>query len=129
MFHQERSKTVSCGYGVTDVGGSTYTTASSLGTPTSLTWADDVVYSNNPIGFSFVFNDNTYTSMGISSNGFIWLGSGTCSATQYTPLSSQAGESGQVDGIISDFGTDMGTFSGATLKYITFGTVGSRTFV
>ena len=123
--------TVSCGYAYSYGNPTSFTTASSLGTPTSLTWADDAVYSNNSIGFNFNFNDFSYSTMGISSNGFIWFGTGTPSATNYTPLSTTTGQTGAVDGIISVFGQNLLTFqSGLTsLKYVTFGSVGSRTCV
>jgi hypothetical protein len=118
--------TVSCGYSYSYGPTGSYATAASLGTPTSLTWADDQVYTNKNIGFTFNFNDAPYSTMGISSNGFIWFGTGTCAATQYTPLSSTSGQTGNVDGIISVYGTDMGSFIGASLKYVTYGTAGSR---
>jgi hypothetical protein len=118
-----------CGYTYSYGSPSGYTTAASLGTPTSLTWADDQVYAAQPIGFTFSFNDCDYTTLGISSNGFIWFGSGTCSASQYTPLSSTAGQVGSVDGIASVFGADMAYFSAATaISYVTSGTPGSRVF-
>ncbi len=121
--------TVSCGYAYSYGPTGSYATAASLGTPTTLIWADDQVYTNKSIGFTFNFNDAPYSTMGISSNGFIWFGTGTCSSTQYNPISSTAGQSGTVDGIASVYGTDMGSFTGASLKYVTFGTAGSRTCV
>ncbi len=68
---------------------------------------NDAVFTSQAIGFSFQFNCVTYTTIGISANGFIWFGTGTCSATQYTPLSSTTGETGTVDGIISGFGANL----------------------
>lgn len=80
-------------------------------TPTILqasgTVGNNAVFASQAIGFTFKFNCVDYTTIGISANGFIWFGSGSCSATQYTPLSSTAGETGTVDGIISAFGTNI----------------------
>jgi len=120
---------VNCGYTYAYGSPSGYTTAASLGTPTTLPWLDDVVYANKPIGFSFNFNDVAYTTIGISSNGFIWFGTGSPSATNYTPLSSTVGQTGTVDGIASVFGTDMTTYGSTALKYVTFGSAGSRVCV
>lgn len=87
--------------------------------PTILQTAGNVganaVFANQAIGFTFQFNCVNYTTVGISGNGFIWFGTGACSATQYTPLSSTAGETGSVDGIISAFGANLASHtSGAS---------------
>ncbi len=100
--------TVNCDYNFS------YTTAAYTALATGTTLAsgtgasmDDAVYTNQSIGFNFAFNGTTYNSLGISTNGFIWFGSGTPSAANYTPLSSTSGQSGTVDGIVSIFGRDM----------------------
>ncbi len=88
--------------------------------------ASDAIVANVPIGFNFTFNCQNYTTVGVSSNGFIWFGSGSVSANQYTPLSSQAGESGSVEGIITAFAkniTSVGSWS-----YVTTGVAPNRKF-
>lgn len=94
--------------------------------------ATDAVFTSIAIGFSFQFNCQTYTTLGISNNGFIWFGTGTCSATQYTPLSSQVGEVGAVDGIIAAYGQNLinSTTNAANtyLRYLSTGVAPNRTF-
>ncbi|MFN3562138.1 MAG: hypothetical protein ACK4XM_09565, partial [Chloroherpetonaceae bacterium] len=41
-----------------------------LGTGT----VDDANYSAQPIGFTFIYDAVSYTTLGVNSNGFIWLG-------------------------------------------------------
>ncbi len=79
----------------------------------------DAVWTNQAIGFTFTFNCVDYTTCGISQNGFIWFGTGTCATNQYTPLSSTTGQTGTVDGIISVYGANL-TNSGtsATANYV-----------
>ena len=75
-------------------------------TPTS----DDDIYPNNPIGFTFSFDGNNYTTFGINSNGFIWLGTGEPAPDTYTPISgtpSNLGGTGTINGIISPLGRDL----------------------
>ncbi len=89
----------------------------------------DAVFPSIAIGFTFNFNCVTYTTCGISNNGFIWFGSGSPSATNYLPLSSTTGETGSVDGIISVAGSNItGTTATAALRYITSGIAPNRTF-
>ncbi len=88
--------------------------------------ASDVVATNIPIGFTFTFNCQNYTTVGVSPNGFLWFGSGTCSGTNYTPLSSTTGEVGAVDGIVTAFAKDL--TSATSWKYITSGSSPNRTF-
>lgn len=83
---------------------------------------DDNVFTSIPIGFSFVYNGISYNSIGISTNGFVWFGTGTASATNYTPISSASanlGGSGVIDGVIAVFGSDIygGASSGQRLSY------------
>ncbi|GEM_PF-5047487 len=73
---------------------------------------DDNNYPNQsfPSGFAFDFNGILYSSFGINSNGFIWLGSGTPAAASYSPLSNASANlngSGIINGIISAWGADL----------------------
>jgi len=74
------------------------------------TSSDDEIYTNNNIGFTFRFNNADYTSFGINSNGFIWLGGGSPPPDSYTPLSGTPGNlggTGTISGIISPMGRDI----------------------
>lgn len=71
------------------------------------TVGNDAVFASQAIGFTFKYNCVDYTTIGISANGFIWFGTGSCATNQYTPLSSTAGETGVVAGIISCFGANL----------------------
>ncbi len=99
-----------------------YTFAQSSGTYTAITGgtvvvpsdgttiSDDDIYINNAIGFTFNFNNTDYTSFGINSNGFIWLGSGEPLPETYTPISgtpSNLGGTGTISGTISAMGRDL----------------------
>ncbi|HRG58601.1 MAG TPA: GEVED domain-containing protein, partial [Bacteroidia bacterium] len=117
--------TTNCSYGFS------YTTSAYAAISGATTLAsgivDNAVYTNVPIGFTFNFNDAPYSSFGVSSNTFIWFGTGTCSSTQFTPLSSTVGQTGNVDGIVSVFGMDnYGYAAGSKISYRTTGAVGSR---
>lgn len=85
---------------------------------------DDNVYSNQAIGFTFNFMGTNYSTLNVSSNGFVTFGSAP-STTNYTPISTNtAGYS-----VISAFGMDLvGTASG-TIKTLTMGNSPVRIFV
>jgi hypothetical protein len=95
------------------------------------TVGNDAVFASQTIGFTFKFNCVDYTTLGISANGFIWFGTGTCAANQYTPLSSTTGETGAVDGIISAFGANLipGANNTRTLTTKLSGTAPNRIFI
>ncbi len=108
------------------ISGGTIVVASGA-TPTS----DDNVYPNIPIGFPFSFDGSTYTSLGINSNGFIWLGSGEPAPDTYTPISLIV-STGTVSGIISPLGRDLIKRVAAPfgeLRVQTIGTAPNRTCV
>ncbi len=69
--------------------------------------SDDVVYPGQNIGFTFNYNGINYTSFGISSNGFIWFGTGSPNANLYAPISSAAPGTGTIDGMISASGRNV----------------------
>ena len=74
------------------------------------TASDDEVYAANAIGFTFNYNNTDYTSFGISSNGYIWLGSGKPAVDTYTPISGTPANlngTGTVSGTISPMGRDL----------------------
>lgn len=110
---------------------STYTFASSSGTFSTIVGgpgtavvtntADDDNYGTYPIGFTFTFNGNDYTTFGINANGFISMG--------YVPVTTNnALSSGLNNNIISAFNNDLYgvSSSGAQISYQSSGSVGSR---
>ena len=112
----------------------TYTFAQSAGTYTPIVGTnliaantDDAVSALAPIGFTFVYEGNSFTTFGVSSNGSMRLGAvpdgGTDPITfaryDYTPLSSAPNSNA-----ISPLGRDGRTFSG--VSYSVAGAVGSR---
>ncbi len=105
-----------------------YTFASSSGTYTPIagtvlfsgTWDD----SNSPlltIPFSFSYNGNNYTTLGVNSNGFITLGALT--NTVYCGLQTSAPNS------IAGYGTDLRGNAGSTVQYATTGVAPNRQFI
>ncbi len=105
-----------------------YTFASSSDTYTPIagtvlfsgSWDD----SNSPlltIPFSFSYNGNNYTTLGVNSNGFITLGALT--NTVYCGLQSSAQNS------IAGYGTDLKGNIGSTVQYATTGVAPNRQFV
>lgn len=91
-----------------------------LGTPTN----DDVIFSGLPIGFSFCFNGATYTTFGVNSNGWIYMGS-SVGASSYTSLST-----GSTNNVIAGFNFDLqGEPTTGELSYLTTGVSPNRTLV
>jgi hypothetical protein len=90
----------------------TYTNIIGTGGTTTVAsgFIDDSNYPSQSLPFTFNFNDVDYTSFGISSNGYIWFGSGTPSTTTYNPIgnaSANLGGTGTISGVISAAGTDL----------------------
>lgn len=87
---------------------------------------DDAVYTNVPIGFTFNFNGTDYTTVGVSTNGFIWFGSTNPAANDYGPVSSATA----MAGVASCFGGNLAAkAAAATIKYTTTGTCPNRVFM
>jgi hypothetical protein len=87
---------------------------------------DDAVYTNIPIGFACNYNGIDYTTVGVSTNGFIWFGTTNPATNDYTPISSATA----MTGVISCYGANLvGRTATANLKYITTGTCPNRTFM
>lgn len=62
---------------------------------------DDNVYSNKPIGFNFVFNNSTYTSVAVSSNG--WMSFGAYFPNDnFSPISNSGGNGDAVSVLAGD---------------------------
>ena len=84
-------------------------TGTSLVTGTS-SWNSGLVFTNVPIGFTFYFEGQPYTTVGVSSNGFIWFGPGTVSTTEYNPISDATLGTGTITGVASGYGTQFDAF-------------------
>jgi hypothetical protein len=90
------------------------------------TTMDDAIFTNVPIGFTCNFNGTDYTTVGVSTNGFIWFGTTNPAITEYNPISSATA----MEGVISCFGANMvGRAAASTLKYTTTGTCPNRVFM
>ncbi|MCS6916854.1 MAG: GEVED domain-containing protein [Chitinophagales bacterium] len=84
-------------------------------------FADDQAYGTFPIGFTFAFNNNDYTTFGISANGFISMGVVPVSVTSPINL-------GSTNNVISAMSADLYglSSSGAKISYQTSGTAPNR---
>lgn len=93
---------------------------------TSVSLSDDAVTSSLNIGFTFTFFATAYTTFKISSNGFIFFGTGTdngCCSGQYIPSSTTP------NNLIAFAWEDLNPSSGGTIKYYTVGTAPNRIMV
>lgn len=109
-----------------------YNTATMTTLQASGTVGNDAVFTSQAIGFTFKFNCVDYTTIGISSNGFIWFGSGSCATTQYTPLSSTTGETGSVDGVVAAWANNLAPHATGTNRTLTTkltGTAPNQVFI
>jgi subtilisin-like proprotein convertase family protein len=84
---------------------------------------DDTSFPNNPIGFTFNYNNAAYTSFSVNSNGFIALG--TTVNSSYTAIST-----GSTNNIIAGLNFDLqGKTTTGNLRYETIGTAPNRILV
>ena len=107
-----------------------YTFAQAAGSPTLLTptytehttgTTDNATYQNIPIGFTFQFNCNSYTSVSICNDG--WIAMGATVSQSYTPISS-----GSSNDIISALAADLQGLATGSLRSKTAGSSPNRTF-
>jgi len=80
-----------------------------------------------PIGFTFRYNNENYTNIRISNNGFIVFGNQSPVVTNYTPISRTSNvvaATNGYDGAISGFGLDL-VASGVGSPSIRYGSSGS----
>ncbi|MEO5673049.1 MAG: GEVED domain-containing protein [Chitinophagales bacterium] len=101
-------------------GSSFSSVAGGAGTIVVATTADDENFGTFPIGFTFTFNGNEYSTFGLNANGFISMG--------YVPVTTNnALSSGLNNNIIAGFNNDLyGIAAGAQISYQTSGAPGSR---
>jgi|GEM_PF-6309127 len=112
----------------------TYTpiTGTILGTATGNTPATNLNSNVYPmtLPFNFNFNGTLYSSINVSTNGFITFGAAIPSATNVTPISSTAG----YDGAVSAFGRDINSVfdinsTTSSISWESVGTVPNREIV
>ena len=97
------------------------------GTVISTASDDNVVYPASTLPFTFNYAGTDYTSLRVTSNGYVTFGTTAPTTFGYTPISSSTGYAGA----ISAFGLDGGGRSntGAAISTSTEGTAPNREFV
>lgn len=108
---------------------SSYTFSASTGSGSDMSGAssifgsgiDDAVSGTYSIGFTFVFNNTSYTTFGASSNGYMGLG-----ATPSSYLSGSFSSTNLGTPIIAPLWRDLHTGNDGYVQYKTSGSVGSR---
>lgn len=99
----------------------------------TLSPSDEEFFENQSIGFNFTFNGNTYSSIGIASNGYVWFGNESpfrLSGIVY-PYTNILQSDYPFDGVISALNADLeGRWSGenASIRTRTNGVAPNRTF-
>lgn len=98
----------------TDITGATV-----LGTGTAL---NGTYYTSVPIGFTFNYASTNYTTVNVSSNGYIQFG------TQAYTVTDPISNAGAADGVVSGLGGSLQGNPGASISYVTTGTAPNRVF-
>ena len=128
--------------GTARAGTTAYTFAQSSGTYTAIAGGTqyqaggslntDAVSAAVNIGFNFLYNNRTYSTVRISQNGFITFGANPALTTTYTGLSSNVSNF-PYEGAIAGFAANLraSAVAGATpeIRYETLGSAPNRTFV
>lgn len=87
------------------------------------TFCDDTYFSTIPIGFTFNYNGSAWTTVSISCNGWLMMGTGTPSG--YSPIAT-----GSYANAIVPFARDLlGNNAADSLRYLTTGASPNRVFV
>jgi len=98
------------------------------GTVHSLHPADDAVYNNVPIGFNFVYDGVAYSTVSISTNGWIRFG-GNAVNNEYSPISStNPATANSISALGRNLAARTSTPTGV-LRSITLGDIGTRQFI
>ncbi|CAN5397988.1 hypothetical protein BH10BAC6_BH10BAC6_14550 [soil metagenome] len=95
------------------------TGATVLGTGAALNGS---YYTSVPIGFTFLFASTNYTTVNVSSNGYVQFGAQVYNVTN--PIS----DAGAADGVISGLGGTLQGNPGASISYVTTGVSPNRVF-
>lgn len=108
------------------------TTPSFSGTQFDAGPGNDEGYANNlPIGFTFRYLGTNYTTIGMCSNGFAYLGSANFSTTStFYTNSLTSGVTGATGArpYLAPLWTDLATSSVSNMKYVTTGVAPTRVF-
>src|SRR5438876_700032 len=96
----------------------TYTPAIG-GTVLGTGFQDDGYFSGVAIGFNFVYNGTTYTTISVSDNG--WITMGTLTPTGYTPICT-----GSYANPVAPFARDLEGNTGDTIRYLLTGSAPNR---
>ena len=108
------------------------TTPTFAGTQFDAGPGNDEGYANNiPIGFTFSYLGTNYTTIGMCSNGFAYLGSANFSATStFYTNSLTSGVTGATGArpYLAPLWTDLATSSVNNMKYVTTGVAPTRVF-
>lgn len=101
---------------------------------TTVSWAtgsrDDGLSSTLVLPFSFKLGETSYSNLKINTNGRIYLGTAANYAYYSIPFTSRG--TAASDNCIAPFATDLVLYSNTSVSYVkyqTFGSTGSRTFV
>jgi hypothetical protein len=91
----------------------------------------DAVSSAVNIGFNFMYNNRSYTSVRISNNGFITFGSNPPLSTTYTALSTNVNPAyeGAIAGFAANLRASAVVGAAPEIRYQTLGTAPNRIFV
>lgn len=98
----------------TDITGATV-----LGTGTALNGS---YYTSVPINFTFLYAQTNYTTVNVSSNGYIQFGA------QFYSVTNPISNAGAADGVISGLGGSLQGNAGASISYVTTGSAPNRVF-
>ncbi|HEX9979605.1 MAG TPA: GEVED domain-containing protein, partial [Flavobacterium sp.] len=105
--------------------GSTGTYTPITGTATTAV-GDDMAQGNLPIGFTFTYNGNSFTTFAAASNGFVELGSAlTYADNTAANWLSHVNALATRPNVIAGFWDDNNT-TGGSIQYLTTGTAGNR---
>jgi hypothetical protein len=101
--------------------------------PLAISATDEDLFPNQTLGFSFNFNGLSYTSLGVSTNGWIWFGqtNPVKAAGVVIPFTNILSSDNQIEGIISALNGDLEgrwTAEMASIRTKSSGLAPNRTF-
>jgi hypothetical protein len=104
----------------------TFSSIAGLGSSFTGSPFDNVTMANMPIGITFPFGGNNYTSVGVNSNGYIFFGTGSTPSTTGTDVLATPNLGANVFGVIAPLGMDLIQHPnplGASVRVYTVGSV------
>jgi len=106
------------------VGGCSYSFTDISATGTVIGTGDDSVFTAIPIGFNFTYYGAVYTTVNVSTNGYLVFNTTGNSFSNTCPMPVTLN-----DLQVSPFWDDLYVFAPSTLRYQTVGTAPNRTFI